>query len=84
MSNLQEAMLSLRDSFLRELGKSGLEEVSSDERRIRKELKVAELKKEMKQGYLEMGPTNLKLANKDFKSTNRAFFNYEARLAECD
>ncbi len=49
-----------------------------------RELQGVKFKDNMRQGYLEMAKLNLAIAAEYFMVENSTFFNYEARLAECD
>ncbi|AGB40301.1 hypothetical protein Halha_0290 [Halobacteroides halobius DSM 5150] len=85
MNNLQKAMVTLQDNFIREMDKA--KEVQHEEisnRLVIERLKERKVKEEMKTGYLDMAKLNLKLATENFRLENKTFFNYEARLAECD
>lgn len=84
-------MISLPDSLLEEV--DGVAEKKDQNRSefVRKamklyiaELRKEEIKKEMKQGYLEMGNINLELAEDNIKIENRDFSKYEANIAECE
>ncbi|MBM7624041.1 CopG family ribbon-helix-helix protein [Sporohalobacter salinus] len=91
MTNLKRVMISLPDSLLEEV--DGVAEKKDQNRSefVRKamklyiaELRKEEIKKEMKQGYLEMGNINLELAEDNIKIENRDFSKYEANIAECE
>lgn len=85
MTNLQQAMVSLQDDFWEELETARVKDQrKNDNQLIKEHLQERKVKEEIKEGYLKMGPINLKLASENFKLENKTFFNYEARLAECD
>lgn len=84
-------MISLPDSLLQEVDGVAEEKNQNRSEFIREamklyitELRKKEIKKEMKQGYLEMGNLNLELAESAIKTENEDFFKYESRIAECE
>ncbi len=85
MTNLQQALVSLQDGFWEELEAARIKgRRKNNNELIKDHLQERAVKEKMKEGYLKMGPINLKLARENFKLDNKTFFNYEARLAECD
>lgn len=84
-------MISLPDSLLEKVDGVAEKENQNRSEFVRKamklyiaELRKEEIKKEMKQGYLEMGNINLKLAEDNIKIENKDFSKYEANIAECE
>lgn len=80
-------MASLQNNFIRELDKADRVHIKNSQEKnqlVLEQLKKRKVKEGMKAGYLEMAKLNLKLATENFDLENKTFFNYEARLAECD
>jgi len=84
-------MISLPDNLLEEVDGVVQEKNQNRSEFIREamklyitELRKKEIKREMKQGYLEMGNINLELAEDNINTENRDFFKYEANIAECE
>lgn len=91
MTNLKRVMISLPDSLLEKVDGVAEQENQNRSEFVRKamklyiaELRKEEIKQEMKQGYLEMGNINLKIAEDNIKIENRDFLKYEANIAECE
>lgn len=84
-------MISLPDSLLEKVDGVAEEKNQNRSEFIREamklyitELRKKEIKKKMKQGYLEMGELNLELAEDNIKTENNDFFKYEDSIAECE
>ncbi|KXS41987.1 MAG: CopG family transcriptional regulator [Candidatus Frackibacter sp. T328-2] len=84
-------MISLPDNLLEEVDGVVQEKNQNRSEFIREamklyitELRKKEIKREMKQGYLEMGNINLELAEDNINTENRDFFKYETNIAECE
>jgi CopG family transcriptional regulator/antitoxin EndoAI len=84
-------MISLPDSLLEEV--DGVAEDKNQNRSefIREamklyitELRRKEIRRKMKQGYLEMANINLELAEDNISIENRDYSKYEANIAECE
>ncbi|SDC23505.1 MULTISPECIES: CopG family ribbon-helix-helix protein [unclassified Candidatus Frackibacter] len=91
MTNLKRVMISLPDNLLEEVDGVVQEKNQNRSEFIREamklyitELRKKEIKREMKQGYLEMGNINLELAEDNINTENRDFFKYETNIAECE
>ncbi|MCK8816141.1 CopG family transcriptional regulator [Natroniella sulfidigena] len=91
MTNLKEVMVSLPNNLLNEVDGLINEEYQDRNEFISEAMEVYieqlrknRFRKEMKEGYLKMAQENLCLATESFLAENKTFFNYEARLAECD
>ncbi|WP_243832494.1 CopG family ribbon-helix-helix protein [Orenia marismortui] len=91
LTNLKKVMISLPnnllkeiDGFIKEDNQDRSQFISDAMEVYVKELRVNKFKDEMRQGYLEMSKLNLGIATESFMVENNTFFNYEARLAECD
>ena len=87
MTNLQKAIGSLQDKFiskLDDLESVDLKTSQESNQLVLEQLKKRKFKEELKTGYLDMAQVNLKLATENFELENKTFFNYEARLPECD
>jgi len=91
LTNLKRVMISLPDNLLEEVDGVVQEKNQNRSEFIREamklyitELRKKEIKREMKQGYLEMGNINLELAEDNINTENRDFFKYETNIAECE
>ncbi|WP_408955561.1 CopG family ribbon-helix-helix protein [Natroniella sp. ANB-PHB2] len=91
LTNLKEVIVSLPNNLLNEIDGFINEEYQDRNEFISEAMEVYieqlrknRFRKEMKEGYLKMAQLNIYLATESFLSENKAFFNYEARLAECD
>ncbi|MFO7819563.1 MAG: CopG family transcriptional regulator [Halanaerobacter sp.] len=91
MTNLKKASVSFTNDMLQELQgiaqkrnqefSDFINEILSPHLSRKKNQRFTQ---KLKRGYLDMSDLNLELAQKDFKSENKSFFNYEEKLAECD
>ncbi|MCK8824125.1 ribbon-helix-helix protein, CopG family [Fuchsiella alkaliacetigena] len=91
MTNLKRVMISLPDSLLEEVDGAAQKKNQNRSEFVREamrlyiaDLRKQEIKKEMKQGYLEMGAINLELAQTSFKTESKDLLNYEAQIAESE
>ncbi|MCK8826174.1 CopG family transcriptional regulator [Natroniella acetigena] len=91
MTNLKEVIVSLPNNLLNEIDGFINEEYQDRNEFISEAMEVYieqlrknRFRKEMKEGYLKMAQVNIYLATESFLAENKAFFNYEGRLAECD
>ncbi|WP_245684735.1 CopG family ribbon-helix-helix protein [Orenia metallireducens] len=90
-TNLKKVMISLPnnllqeiDGFIKEDNQDRSQFISDAMEIYVNQLRTSKFRDEMKQGYLEMAKINLCIATECFMVENNTFFNYEARLAECD
>lgn len=91
MGTLKRVMISLPNSLLQEVDGIVQRENGNRSQFIREAMKLyiaerqkAEIREQMKQGYMEMGQINLELANSGLTADFGTMLLYEENLAECE
>lgn len=91
LGTLKRVMISLPNSLLQEVDGIVEKENGNRSQFIREAMKLyiaerqkAEIREQMKQGYMEMGQINLELANSDLSVDLGTMLLYEENLAECE
>lgn len=91
LGTLKRVMISLPNSLLQEVDGIVEKENGNRSQFIREAMKLyiaerqkAEIREQMKQGYMEMGQINLELANSDLSVDFGTMLLYEENLAECE